>query len=113
MQVWNLLCFQNFLRVWLNKCRNHLNPNVHAIGWGEAVQRKCKRLEFGGNLGLWPCKWLTSILEWLSKLGHNLLDKPALTEVLCVSCVNAVYCSAVTKCVCHMHMSLPGWCEHG
>jgi hypothetical protein len=38
----------------------------------------------------------SSVSEWLNKLRHNLLDKPALTETLCISCINVTY-SAVAK----------------
>jgi hypothetical protein len=37
--------------------------------------------------------------EWINKLRHNLRPKPALTEVLRIPCINAVYCSTVTNAV--------------
>lgn len=34
---------------------------------------------------------------------HNLLQKPALTDILCITCIRIVHCSKVTKCV---------WCPY-
>jgi hypothetical protein len=32
-------------------------------------------------------------------LRHNLLQKPALTDVLCISCISSVHCGTVIKLV--------------
>jgi hypothetical protein len=31
---------------------------------------------------------LTAVSKWLNKLNHNLLHESALTETLCMSCIN-------------------------
>jgi hypothetical protein len=57
-QLWlaqNACGFQNFLLVRLGNeimqetGRSHANPNVHAIGLGEAMCRKYKKLKLGGG----------------------------------------------------------------
>jgi hypothetical protein len=59
-------------------------------GWTmRTMHRKYKRLD--GGQAYDPSGVLTAISEWLNKLRHNLLHKPALTEVLCISCVNIIY----------------------
>jgi hypothetical protein len=42
---------------------------------------------------------VTAISKWINKLRHDLLHKPALTEVVCISYINIIYYSTVTKCV--------------
>jgi hypothetical protein len=55
------------------------NPNVRAIGQGEAKHRKHKRLKLGGG----QAYDRSSVCRFwgLNKLRHRLLHNPALTEV--------------------------------
>jgi hypothetical protein len=66
---------------------NHVNPNVHAIGQGEARHRKNKRLKL---VDVWPTSF--QLINWsfkvVPKLRHNLLHKPALADNLCIPCIN-------------------------
>jgi hypothetical protein len=48
---------------------------------------------------------LTADSDQLQKLRHNLLHKPALTEDLCIPCINVTYYSAVTN-VAQVHSDL-------
>jgi hypothetical protein len=39
----------------------------------------------------------STVSEWLNMLRHNLQHEPALTETLCMYCINVTQNSAVTK----------------
>jgi hypothetical protein len=65
---------------------NHVIPNVRDIGQ--------EKLGTGSTRGLKLAAvrpttvHLTPVSKQLSKLRHNLLQKPALTGSLCIACVN-------------------------
>jgi hypothetical protein len=62
----------------------------------EAKRVKSKRLKLGGGQVSTTVE-PTAVSERLRKLKHSLVQKSALTDVLCVSCTSTVLCSAVTK----------------
>jgi hypothetical protein len=62
----------------------------------EAKHTKSKRLKLGGGQVSTTVQ-LTAVLEQLRKLKHSLVQKSAMTDVLCVSCMSTVHCSAVTN----------------
>jgi hypothetical protein len=57
---------------------NQINSNVHGAGQGDARHRMYKRLT-------------NCTVKWLHMLRHNLLQNPALTETLCISCIIVNY----------------------
>jgi hypothetical protein len=44
--------------------KNYLNPNVRAIGEGEAMRRKYKRHKLGGGQAYDRSSGLTAVSEW-------------------------------------------------
>jgi hypothetical protein len=59
------------------------------------MHRRYKRLKLGGGQA-YSCS--SDTLPFQSgTLWHNLLQKPALTDVLHIFCINVIHCSKVTK----------------
>jgi hypothetical protein len=77
---------------------NHLNPNMHATGQGEAMHRKYKRKYNLAEVKPAAVR-VSAVSEWINKLRHNLLHKPALTEVIRIVYITNIHYSIVTKCV--------------
>jgi hypothetical protein len=66
---------------------NHVNPNVRAIGQGEAMQRKYRSIKLAAVKPT-TVQLTSSVSEWLNFLRHNLLHEPALPETLCIYYLN-------------------------
>jgi hypothetical protein len=56
-------------------------------------------LLFLRRLSLGPFRCVTAVPEWIHILRHNLLHKPARTEVIRITYINIVHYSNVTKCI--------------